>query len=96
MLKNFERTSGKKAGARASLHEYEGATAKLEIELSLKEAQALMEQAVTAGGRLPLKLSFGNRLVEAVAVGARIDSFDLAGQRSGGTGVIEFSSLKLK
>ena len=95
-MKHLERTQGKKEGCRAEIHEYSGAVAKIEVEMPLTDAKQLLSDAVIAGGRYPVKVIIGTTMVEATAVGARLDSFDDMGRRVGGTGVIEFSSLKMK
>lgn len=78
------------------MHEYSGVVAKIEIEIPFAEAKRLMNDAVAAVGRYPLRVSMNGAVVEAMTVGARLDSFDNIGRRVGGTGVIEFSSLKMR
>ena len=94
MRKNLQRTAGKKAGCRAEVHEYRNGMAKVELEVPLDVARRLASEAVIAGGRMPATLLLGPANVEVSVVGARVDSFGVDGKRVGGTGVVEFSSLK--
>jgi hypothetical protein len=89
----FKRASGKKEGARAILHVFDGMKCKLEIEVDSNMAEKILEKAVDHSGGITAELKFEGMSIPVEIVGGRIDSFDDVGKRIGGTGVIEFGSL---
>ena len=93
-MQKYERIQGSKEGARAELHVYDGDKCKIEMTVSHDIAKQIMSVAVAKGGSYPTMITIDGKSFACDLVGARIDSFGIDHKRIGGTGVIEFGSLK--